>query len=154
MNRRRSLAAGAAAIVVLLGACFWWRHGRSARFDKLPEFMHEMRRLHESVAREVARPELTPEFADMERLTQTAQDLLPALRRDPHGADPRAGPLATELMRNATKLEHAWEANNIADARTAFFQLTNACNECHTKTAHGKPPTIEVHPSSVAPRGG
>jgi len=135
------------SVIVLTGVAgwYWWNHRRIEMYGGVKPFMKRMKALHFATAQEINRPgKLTPEYADMERLTQAAQDVFPVFAKDQRGKDPRFGGLATELMRHARAMEYAWEAADKEKVNRSFQQLTNACNACHNQLGQGKPPKISA----------
>lgn len=148
MNKRMRIAV-IAGVVLVLGAAgwYWWNHRRIELFGGVQPFMRHMKKLHDSVATEIGREgKLTPEYGDMERLTQAAQDVFPVFGKDSghRGNDPKFGPLATELMRYARAMEYAWEADDKTKVKAEFARFTTACNNCHNQLGNGKPPRISA----------
>ena len=132
--------------VLLAGVGVWYglRQRRIEGYGGVKPFMKEMRKYYDSTAAALrAQGELPPELAEMERLTQSAQDVLAVFQKDKRGKDPRINGLATNLMRFASRVEHAWEANDKPGAANQFAELTKACNACHRQMEVIRPPLLE-----------
>lgn len=143
MSRTRIALVVGLVLVFGIAGWYWWNHRRIELYGGVRLFMQRMSQLHASTAQEIGRAgNLTPEYADMERLTQAAQDVFPVFAQDDRGKDPRFGQLATELMRHARAMEYAWEADDKERVKRSFNDLTTGCNNCHAQIGQGKPPKI------------
>ncbi len=152
MNKR-SLAISVVTGLVMIALAAWYvmRARRIEAYNGVKPFMRTMKKYYDSTASALlAKGDLPEEFADMERLTQTAQDILAVFQKDLRGKDPRINGLATGLMRCASQVEHAWEKNDKVLASSRFAELTHACNTCHQQLAEGKPPVLQFDASAAA----
>lgn len=149
---KRTLTISIVGSAILIVPLVWYflQERRIEAYAGVKPFMQTMRRYYDSTAGALrADGELPPEFADMERLTQSAQDVFLVFQKDHRGSDARINGLATGLMRSASQIEHAWEKNDKRLAASRFAELTVACTTCHQQLAEGKPPVLQFDASAI-----
>lgn len=145
ITRNRIIAASLAVLVIGAAGWFWWQSKRIEWYGGVQPFMRKLRELEQQTAAQLAKAEKLPEdFEQMEQLSQDSQDILAVFTRwkDPRLTDPKFGPLALELERQANMLEKNWDHGTRDQARQSLAGLAKACNACHEQLVGGKPPTI------------
>jgi len=148
MARRSPLlwALAGAALVAGVGWYAWTRRS-AGLYGGVRPYMEKLQKLHWATGAVVARSGPLPkDLVEMEGLAQTAQDVFAVFTDDPRGKDPRFAPLAAELMRRGSMLEHAWDAGHADQARRAFADLTRACEACHVAFGADKAPKLTPSP--------
>jgi hypothetical protein len=150
-TRNRIILVTSLLLVIGGAGWYWWQYRRIEWYGGVQPFMRTLRGLEQQTAAELAKsPKLPEDFEQMEQLSQDSQDILAVFTRwkDARLSDPRFGPLALELERQANMLEKNWDHGTRDQARQSLDGLTKACNACHQQLAGGKPPTISPEPQT------
>ncbi len=139
-KRSRAITCIVVLLLAVAATWYWWRGRRVELYGGTTAYMQHLQRLYDATAAELAKSDPLPlDFVEMEQLAQSAQDVFAVYAKSSVAGDSRFSPLATEMMRRGTQLEHAWDAGKTDDAKRAFAEMTVACNTCHMQLVDGKP---------------